>query len=352
MESMSVNLFNFIYISVIVLGGVTLTLTLILHRKERDRRHKGIFFFVGAIFVYMIVDFVTYYFLAENVPGSLVFSLITISDLLSYGLIIAWVNLLSILVNGEIPETLAAGSPGKDAFKAAGGSAAKRFLADGRNMKWIIGGTIFYQILSQGLSISLGRYDSYSLQVAGGMGKVILLVLSILYSAWIIAVCVLFLVQLQRRYQKSTGRTVNMLLILLLIGYMVWITYWDYNAWYRTEDRLIDIYTMDPLILLYAIFNALLIYYFYKKDPLKLQSSQIAPEEAVAVISRIYQLSAREQEVLDLVNRGMSNPQIAAELSISENTVKRHVNHLFKKTDTQSRHEILFKISNIHKIDR
>jgi DNA-binding NarL/FixJ family response regulator len=43
--------------------------------------------------------------------------------------------------------------------------------------------------------------------------------------------------------------------------------------------------------------------------------------------------------------------QIAAELSISENTVKRHVNNIFKKTETQSRHEIIYKISNIHEID-
>lgn len=323
MKLLSVNMFNFIYISVIVLGGITSTLTLILQRKERDRRHKAIFFFVGAIFIYMIVDFVTYYYLAENVPGGLVFSLITVSDILAYLMILAWINLLSALVGGE---------------KAL-------------SMKWLVAGTAVYQVISQALSISLGRYDSYSLQVEGGIGKVILLVLSIAYSAWIIAACGILLSRLWRRYQKSTGRTVTMLLILLLMGYMVWISYWDYNTWYRTEDKLIDIYTMDPLILLYAIFSAMLIYYFYKKDPLKLQGSQIAPEEAVAVIARMYQLSAREQEVLELINRGMSNPQIAAELSISENTVKRHINHLFKKTETQSRHEILFKISNINEID-
>lgn len=323
MKLLSVNMFNFIYISVIVLGGITSTLTLILQRKERDRRHKAIFFFVGAIFIYMIVDFVTYYYLAENVPGGLVFSLITVSDILAYLMILAWINLLSALVGGE---------------KAL-------------SMKWLVAGTAVYQVISQALSISLGRYDSYSLQVEGGTGKIILLVLSIAYSAWIIAACGILLSRLWRRYQKSTGRTVTMLLILLLMGYMVWISYWDYNTWYRTEDKLIDIYTMDPLILLYAIFSAMLIYYFYKKDPLKLQGSQIAPEEAVAVIARMYQLSAREQEVLELINRGMSNPQIAAELSISENTVKRHINHLFKKTETQSRHEILFKISNINEID-
>lgn len=346
MDSLFVNMFNFIYISVIVLGGITLTLTLILQRKERDRRHRAIFFFVGAIFVYMIVDFVTYYYLEENVPGGLVFSMITISDLLLYLLIIAWVNLLCVLVNGENPGAnagAALGSPEKGPLKGCAAGPVK--------VKWVIIGTLCYQVFSQVLSISLGRYDSYSLQVEGGAGKVILLLLSIVYSLGIIGVCGFYLIQLLRAGQKGGNRNVTMILILLLMGYMVWITYWDYNAWYRTENRLIDIYAMDPLILLYAVFNVLLIYYFYKKDPLKLQGSQIAPEDAVAAISRMYQLSAREQEVLDLVNRGMSNPQIAAELSISENTVKRHVNNVFRKTETQSRHEILFKISNINEID-
>lgn len=320
---MSSNLYNFIYIAVIVLGGITLTLTLILQSKERDKQHRAIFLFVGAIFIYMIVDFITYYYLDEKVPDALIFSLITASDILSYVLVVAWVNLIVVLIR----------------------------ISSVIKMKWVVIITVLCQCCSQALSISLGRYDSYALHVDNGAGKVILLILSILYSLVILAICTRCIRLLLEKYQKGTGRNVNLILLILLMGYMVWIAYWDYSTWYKTEEHLIDIYAMDPLILLYAVFNALLIYYFYKKDPLKLQGSQIAPEDAVMVISRRYSLSAREQEVLDLINRGMSNPQIAAELSISENTVKRHVNNLFKKTETQSRHEIMFKISNINEID-
>lgn len=60
--SLAVDLYNFIYIAVIVLGGITLPLTLILQLKERDKYHRALALFVGAIFVYMITDFVTYYF--------------------------------------------------------------------------------------------------------------------------------------------------------------------------------------------------------------------------------------------------------------------------------------------------
>lgn len=50
-------------------------------------------------------------------------------------------------------------------------------------------------------------------------------------------------------------------------------------------------------------------------------------------------LSAREVEVLRLAAVGRSNPQIAAALSISRNTVLRHMNHIFVKTGAGNRTE-------------
>jgi len=50
-------------------------------------------------------------------------------------------------------------------------------------------------------------------------------------------------------------------------------------------------------------------------------------------------LSTREVEVLRLVAAGKSNPEIAAALVISRNTVLRHVNHILTKTSTANRVE-------------
>jgi DNA-binding NarL/FixJ family response regulator len=54
----------------------------------------------------------------------------------------------------------------------------------------------------------------------------------------------------------------------------------------------------------------------------------------------ISRLSQREREISFLVARGMKNRDIAAQLSISENTVKRHLQSIFAKTGSRDRLEL------------
>ena len=48
-------------------------------------------------------------------------------------------------------------------------------------------------------------------------------------------------------------------------------------------------------------------------------------------------LTGREREVLALIGQGMSNAEIAGHLSVSEGTVKTHINHVFTKLNLRDR---------------
>jgi DNA-binding NarL/FixJ family response regulator len=48
-------------------------------------------------------------------------------------------------------------------------------------------------------------------------------------------------------------------------------------------------------------------------------------------------LTRREAEILMMMARGLSNPEIAAELYLSAHTVKSHINRIFAKTDSGDR---------------
>jgi DNA-binding NarL/FixJ family response regulator len=52
-------------------------------------------------------------------------------------------------------------------------------------------------------------------------------------------------------------------------------------------------------------------------------------------------LTAREHEVLDAVARGLDNAEIAAELHLSDKTVRNHVSNLFSKLHVTSRNRAI-----------
>jgi DNA-binding NarL/FixJ family response regulator len=68
------------------------------------------------------------------------------------------------------------------------------------------------------------------------------------------------------------------------------------------------------------------------------QRSAAAAAAATAVLE---ELTPREREVLGLVGEGRSNTEIAADLVVSEATVKTHIGHLLAKTQSRDRVQLV-----------
>jgi DNA-binding NarL/FixJ family response regulator len=69
---------------------------------------------------------------------------------------------------------------------------------------------------------------------------------------------------------------------------------------------------------------------------------QKEPEEIIVKLSR------RETEILRLIAEGYTNLQISELLSISQNTVKSHVNHIFNKLGVNDRTQAAVLATRYH----
>jgi DNA-binding NarL/FixJ family response regulator len=52
-------------------------------------------------------------------------------------------------------------------------------------------------------------------------------------------------------------------------------------------------------------------------------------------------LTHRQMQLVDLVAKGMTNKEIAANLNLSEFTVKNHIHRIMKQVDADSRHQVV-----------
>jgi DNA-binding NarL/FixJ family response regulator len=61
---------------------------------------------------------------------------------------------------------------------------------------------------------------------------------------------------------------------------------------------------------------------------------------------KVDNISKREHEILELISLGRKNKEIATQLFLSEQTVKAHISHIFKKFNVSSRTQLVSHLMN------
>ena len=65
--------------------------------------------------------------------------------------------------------------------------------------------------------------------------------------------------------------------------------------------------------------------------------------QSITTTQKDYSLTARENEILDLLAKGFRNKEIAEKLFVSVNTIRTHVYNIYEKLHVNSRIEALNK---------
>jgi DNA-binding NarL/FixJ family response regulator len=114
----------------------------------------------------------------------------------------------------------------------------------------------------------------------------------------------------------------------------------DYLQAVRLGARGLVLKADDPQKLFSAVRSVAAGELWFPADIAQGVLNAMAGESKAEKVGNISRLSERERQIAQLVANGLRNRDIAAELHISENTVKRHLQSIFDKTGARDRLEL------------
>lgn len=114
-----------------------------------------------------------------------------------------------------------------------------------------------------------------------------------------------------------------------------------------------ELYPFNPNALIYLVFNIWTVLFLYKNNFFIASSDydnvvldSCAGSYTIDEIAGRFNLTKREKEMIQLVYKGYSNPEISTRLNITTGTVKRHIQNIYKKMDIKNRYELIYLIKS------
>lgn len=114
---------------------------------------------------------------------------------------------------------------------------------------------------------------------------------------------------------------------------------------YRTKDR--PDFSESELFILDVLKDHLAFRIYSIAFAAKLIRKKSKRSIDLAEIKSIYKYTDREIELIELMIHGMSNEEISRKLSISSNTVKKHLLNIYKKSGVTNRLQLFFSLTSL-----
>ena len=180
------------------------------------------------------------------------------------------------------------------------------------------------------------------------------MIITIIYFATDITYTVLLVVGIifyVPKAKKDRLLFVHSLVVSVALVYFEYMYYCWYFIDFKIASQKIMRYcpyeVSDLLWVFVNIMSVALVYKLGFSSAYRNDEGDIITDAKMSALKTAYSLSSREVEILELIIRGKNNSDIASALFISENTVKVHIYHLYKKLQIKSRMEAINIVRNI-----
>lgn len=311
-----------LYILTIIACTVSATLYVSFAYKHSGTLYKAVSVLLTAFLAYTVFEMFVTFFTQLRISKALFYTLTTISDVSYFTLVASWLAVI-ITISGN-PYII--------------------------NIKGFIIYTAVYALLVDGLNI-ISKFSPFTFGLSEKEISNIQLVLNCTFDITLIIICIAFVFYGFFKMKEEKQRNYVILASLFLGLYMIYITNWDIISCRDEVPNEVLFSSFDPAHIFYIGMCALTLYMVAHKDSIR--AGYYIPEalgitddkeKEWEMIARDYKLTSRELEILTVAHRGLSNPDIADALCISESTVKQHLSNIYRKTGVKNRYELLQKI--------
>jgi DNA-binding CsgD family transcriptional regulator len=170
-----------------------------------------------------------------------------------------------------------------------------------------------------------------------------IMILNLLFDLFLVANGLFFLIYGIRHKNSFVNKYLTSFLGACMLVYSMITAYTDFYINRHIDSGIVVKLPEEPIIMLGIAVEIATIVYFFHIDPLHLRKEDQAAIDTASLQQR-FDLTNRETEIVVLLLEGLTNTEIAERAFISENTVKRHLTSIYKKTNTSNRYDLLAKL--------